>query len=106
MSRYDSETALIVEIGANTIHLLAMVEGKFQPQSVLRINIGGNSAFELFSKSILLKNPHLKDKLNYRFVRQIYEKFTSVAIDYKLQLKYFESRFKQGCNPHVYRNRV
>lgn len=39
-------------------------------------------------------------------MRYMYESFTSVAIDYKLQLKYFESRFKETLNPFIYRNRI
>jgi actin-related protein 5 len=31
LSRYESETALVVSMGANSIHLLAMVGGKLQP---------------------------------------------------------------------------
>ena len=72
ISRYESETALIVNFGATCIHLIAMVNGKMVPNSVYRINLGGNNAFELFSKSILLKNPHFKDKINYTLMRQFY----------------------------------
>lgn len=106
MTRYESDTAFVINIGATTIHMVAIINGKVDYNSVRRINIGGNNAFELFSKSILLKNNQLKDKLNYGFVRQIYEKYTSVAIDYRLQLDYFESRFKQKPNQIIYRNRV
>lgn len=89
LSRYESETALIVSMGATTIHIAAMIGGKVDFGSVRRLNIGGNTAFELFGKSILLKNQQLKDKLTYSFLRDIYEQFTSVAIDYKEQLRYF-----------------
>ena len=60
LSRYESETALVVNMGATSIHVLAVVNGQLQPNSVCRLNLGGTNAFELFSKSILLKNPHLK----------------------------------------------
>jgi len=70
-------------MGATTVHIAAVVNGKLDYNSVRRINLGGNNAFELFSKSLLLKNPQLKDKFSYSFLRDIYEKFTSVAIDYK-----------------------
>ena len=83
-----------------------MVNGKLDPNSVCRINLGGSNAFDLFSKSILLKNPHFKEKLNYSFMRQLYERFTSVAIDYRLQLNYFESRFKPPANNTIYRNKI
>jgi len=39
-------------------------------------------------------------------MRQLYEKFTSVAIDYRLQLNYFESRFKPPANNTIYRNKI
>ena len=86
--------------------MVAIINGKVDYNSVRRINIGGNNAFELFSKSILLKNNQLKDKLTYGFVREVYEKFTSVAIDYRQQLQYFESRFKEKPNQIIYRNRI
>jgi len=70
-------------MGATSIHIQAIVKGKPDFSSVRRINIGGNNAFELFAKSLILKNPQLKDKLNYVFLRDIYERFTSVAIDYR-----------------------
>ena len=66
-----------------------MINGKMMINSVFRINLGGNNAFQLFSRSILLKNPHFKDKINYTLMKQFYQNFTSVAIDYKEQLKYF-----------------
>jgi hypothetical protein len=53
-----------------------------QFSSVRRINVGGNNAFELFAKTILLKNPQLKSKLTYTFLRDIYEKYTQIAYDY------------------------
>ena len=92
-------------MGANTVHELAIVDGKTDYSSVRRINIGGNQSFELFAKTLLLKNPQLKTKLTYGFLRDIYEKFTSVAIDYKEQLKYFSKKYKMQDNT-IYRNRI
>jgi actin-related protein len=83
MTRYESETALIINMGATTIHTAAVVGGKVDFGSVRRLNLGGNTAFELFGKSIMLKNLQLKDKLTYSFLRDIYEQFTSIAIDYR-----------------------
>lgn len=76
-------------MGATTIHIAAVIAGQVDFGSVRRINIGGNNAFELFGKSLMLKNSQLKDKLTYSFLRDIYEQFTSVAIDYREQLKHF-----------------
>lgn len=45
MPRYESETAFVINIGATTIHLVAIVNGKVDYNSVRRINIGGNNAF-------------------------------------------------------------
>lgn len=59
-------------MGANTIHVFCIVEGKVQWGSVRRINLGGNNAFELFSRTLLLKNPQLKSKLSYSFLRDLY----------------------------------
>jgi actin-related protein len=92
-------------MGANTVHELAIVDGKTDYSSIRRINIGGNQSFELFAKTLLLKNPQLKTKLTYGFLRDIYEKFTSVAIDYKEQLRYFSKKYKMQNNI-IYRNRI
>lgn len=39
-------------------------------------------------------------------MREIYENFSAVAIDYRLQLAYFESRFKSEPDRTIYRNRI
>jgi actin-related protein len=72
MGRYCSETAVVVSMGANTIHVGSVVEGRVEYSSIRRINIGGNTAFELFSRTLLLKNPQLKNKLTYSFMRYLY----------------------------------
>lgn len=59
-------------MGATTIHIAAIIAGKVDFSSVRRINIGGNTAFELFAKSLMLKNMQLKDKFTYSFLRDIY----------------------------------
>ena len=106
ISKYQSETALVVNFGATSIHVIAVVNGKMQANSVFRLNMGGNTAFDLFGKSILLKNPHLKDRINYTLLRHLYENYTSVAIDFRQQLRYFESAFKPALNNIIYRNKI
>jgi actin-related protein len=70
-------------MGANTTHVFCVNKGVIDYGSVRRINLGGNQSFELFSKTVLLKNPQLKNKLTYSLLKDIYEKFTCVAFDYK-----------------------
>ncbi len=93
-------------MGATTTHIAAIIGGKVDFGSVRRLNIGGNNAFELFGRSLILKNSQLKDKLTYSFLRDIYEQFTSIAIDYREQLRYFESKFKPSKDSSIYRNRI
>ena len=45
LTRYETETALVVSMGATTIHIAAIIGGKVDFGSVRRINIGGNAAF-------------------------------------------------------------
>lgn len=45
MSRFSKESALVISIGANTIHIFCIIEGKIDFNSIRRINIGGNNAF-------------------------------------------------------------
>lgn len=89
MGRYESETALVVCMGATSVHVVAVVSGRVDFSSVRRLNLGGNNAFDLFARSLILKNAQLKDRLTYSFLRDLYERFTSVAIDYRLQLRHF-----------------
>jgi glucose-6-phosphate isomerase len=88
------------------VHVVAVVAGRVDFSSVRRLNLGGNNAFDLFARSLILKNAQLKDRLTYAFLRDLYERFTSVAIDYREQLRYFESKFKQQPDPTIYRNRI
>lgn len=96
---------MIVNFGATSVHVLAIVNGKVDFASVRRLNIGGNNSFELFGRSLLLKSPQLKEKLTYGFLRNIYERFTAVAIDYRAQMNYFESKFRLP-RKDIYRNRI
>ncbi len=58
----------------------------------------------------MLKNPQLKNKLTYSFLRDIYEKYTQVAYDYTKQLRYFEkvitfkNSIKEPLNNQIYHN--
>ncbi len=59
----------------------------------------------MFSKTLLLKNPQLRSKLTYTFLRDIYEKFACVALDYKQQLRYFAKKYQPAIGP-AYKNRT
>ena len=107
MSRYEKETALVVDMGANATHIIAIVGGKPEWNSVRRINVGGTNAFELFAKMVALKNPQLKNKLSYSYLRDLYQKFGRIAIDYKEQLNFFKQMFEvRKHDEKIYRNRI
>jgi actin-related protein len=72
MDRYEKETALVVDLGANATHVFCINKGSVDWRSVRRINIGGNQSFDIFSKTVLLKNPQLKSRLSYSYLRDIY----------------------------------
>lgn len=59
-------------MGANTIHVFCIINGKTDFSSVRRINVGGNNSFDMFGRTLILKNPQLKNKLTYAFLRDIY----------------------------------
>jgi actin-related protein len=105
LDRYEKETSLVIDMGANTTHVFCMNKGSVDWQSVRRINLGGNQSFDMFSKTLLLKNPQLRSRFTYAFLRDIYEKFTCVALDYKQQLRYFAKKYQPFISP-VYKNRV
>lgn len=98
MDRYEKETALIVDLGANATHMFCINKGNIDYRSLRRINLGGNQSFDIFSKTVLLKNPQLKNRLTYSYLRDIYEKFTCVAFDYKEQLRYFSKKYQPISN--------
>lgn len=70
-------------MGANTIHTFAIIKGKVEFSSVRRINVGGSTAFDLFGRTLTLKNPSVKSRLSYKFLRDLYEEYTQIAYDYK-----------------------
>lgn len=105
MDRYEKESALVIDLGANATHVFCVDHGRVDFRSVRRINLGGNQAFDIFSKTILLKNPQLKTKLTYSLVRDLYERFTCIANDYKEQLRYFSKKYLT-INNQLYRNRI
>lgn len=112
LSRYESETALVVSVGANTIHVICMIDGRADYNSVRRINVGGNNAFEIFGRTLLLKHPQLKNRLTYAFLRDIYEKYTCISEDYRSQIRYFEKKttgkknINLPMNEDIYHNRI
>ena len=99
-------------MGANTIHIFCVVEGKTDYGSVRRINVGGNNALEIFGKTLLLKNLQLKNRLTYAFLKDIYEKYTCIADDYRNQIRYFEKKatgkdhISEPLNKNIYHNRI
>lgn len=101
---------MVVDLGANATHVFCVNKGSVDYNSVRRINVGGNQSFEIFSKTVILKNPSLRSKLTYSLLRDLYEKFTSVAIDYKQQLRYFATKnqpiLTNTSSTSVYKNRI
>lgn len=72
VDRYEKESSLVVDIGANATHVFCINKGSVDWRSVRRINLGGNQAFEMFSKTLLLKNPQLRSHLTYPYLRFLY----------------------------------
>lgn len=99
-------------MGANTIHVFSIINGKMDFGSVRRINVGGNNSFEIFAKTLMLKNPQLKSKLTYGFLKDIYEKYTQIAEDYIAQIRYMEEKItgkkskNLPINSNIYHNKV
>ena len=45
IGRYESESALIINMGATAVHVVAVIGGKVDYNSVRRLNLGGNNSF-------------------------------------------------------------
>jgi actin-related protein len=45
MDQYEKSTVIGIDIGANTIHVFCIIDGKVQYENVKRLNLGGNQAF-------------------------------------------------------------
>ena len=60
----------------------------------------------------MLKNPQLKSKLTYGFLKDIYEKYTQIAEDYIAQIRYMEEKItgkkskNLPINSNIYHNKV
>lgn len=90
MHDYKRQSRLIINFGANSTHIIPIIKGKVDFDSIKRLNFGSYNSFELTGKIITLKNPELKNYLTYPFLKHIYTKFTRVSLDYKKQLNYFK----------------
>lgn len=72
LDRYEKETALVIDFGANATHIFCMNAGNVDWRSVRRINVGGNQSFDIFSKTLLLKNPQLRNRFTYSYLKDLY----------------------------------
>lgn len=62
----------MINFGAHTTHVIPIIRGRVDYSNIRRLNVGGNNAYEMFSKLITLKNPSVKKYLTNSFLRHLY----------------------------------
>ena len=105
LNRFQVDTRLVISFGATTTHVIPIIKGMVDFDSIKRLNMGGNHAFDTMAKLVTLKNPELKQYLTYPFLKGLYQKEALVSLDYKKQLEFF--RNEEVVQEHRgYKNRV
>ncbi|CAD8146695.1 unnamed protein product [Paramecium octaurelia] len=88
LEAYLKQTQLIVHLGDQTVHVVPIVNGQVIYSNIKRLNLGGLNSLKYFYQTIQLRHPHLK--FTYPQIDYWHKQYTSVAIDYQLQLRYFQ----------------
>lgn len=85
--------SLLISSSYLTSHLLPVISNKLQIEKTRRISIGGFHQNEILTKSLHLKYPDLKQKLNANVIQEIQENFSFCALDYKKQIFFLQKIF-------------
>ncbi|CAD8148169.1 unnamed protein product [Paramecium octaurelia] len=88
LEAFLKQTQLIVHFGDQTVHVVPIVNGQVIYSNIKRLNLGGLNSLKYFYQTIQLRHPHLK--FTYAQMDYWHKQYTSVAIDYQLQLRYFQ----------------
>ncbi|KAG6443307.1 actin-related protein 5 [Manduca sexta] len=108
MYRNDiGDTALIVNCGYHTIHIIPVIRGKVIGEHARRINLGGSEMISYLHKLLQLKYPVHVNAITMSRIEEILQEHSSVALDYQEEIRkwsnpdYYEANVKKVQLPYV-----
>lgn len=109
-SMYKNEiggTALIVNCGYHTIHIIPVLHGRVIVEHARRINLGGSEIICYLHKLLQLKYPVHVNAITMSRVEEVIHEHSSIALDYQEEIKkwanpdYYEANVKRVQLPFV-----
>ncbi|XP_047992395.1 actin-related protein 5 [Leguminivora glycinivorella] len=108
MYRNDiGDTALIVNCGYHTIHIIPVIRGKVIEEHARRINLGGSEMVCYLHKLLQLKYPVHVNAITMSRAEEILQEHCTIALDYQEEIKkwanpdYYEANVKKIQLPYV-----
>ncbi|XP_028041509.1 actin-related protein 5 isoform X1 [Bombyx mandarina] len=80
------DTALLVNCGYHTIHIIPVIKGKVIAEHARRINLGGSEMIFYLHKLLQLKYPVHVNAITMSRAEEILQEHCSVALDYKEEI--------------------
>ncbi|XP_063386419.1 actin-related protein 5 [Cydia fagiglandana] len=108
MYRNDiGDTALIVNCGYHTIHIIPVIRGQVIEEHARRINLGGSEMVSYLHKLLQLKYPVHVNAITMSRAEEILQEHCTIALDYQEEIKkwanpdYYEANVKKIQLPYV-----
>ncbi|KAJ8712337.1 hypothetical protein PYW07_005179 [Mythimna separata] len=101
------DTALIVNCGYHTIHIIPVIRGQVIVDHARRINLGGSEMISYLHKLLQLKYPVHVNAITMSRVEEILHEHSSIALDYQEEIRkwanaeYYEANVKRVQLPYV-----
>ncbi|KAI8439450.1 hypothetical protein MSG28_013232 [Choristoneura fumiferana] len=108
MYRNDiGDTALILNCGYHTIHIIPVIRGQVIDEHARRINLGGSEMVSYLHKLLQLKYPVHVNAITMSRAEEILQEHCYIALDYQEEIKkwfngdYYEANVKKVQLPYV-----
>ncbi|KAL4719165.1 hypothetical protein ACJJTC_011469, partial [Scirpophaga incertulas] len=104
---YGGDSALIINCGYHTIHIIPVIKGQVIEQHARRINLGGSEMILYLHKLLQLKYPVHVNAITMSRAEEILHEHCSIALEYQEEIKkwtnpdYYESNVKRIQLPFV-----
>ncbi|XP_034834357.1 actin-related protein 5 [Maniola hyperantus] len=101
------DTALIVNCGYHSIHIIPVVKGKVVAEHARRINLGGSEIVCYMHKLLQLKYPVHVNAITMSRIEEILHEHSTIALDYQQEIRrwanpdYYEANVKRLQLPFV-----
>ncbi|CAG9788730.1 unnamed protein product [Diatraea saccharalis] len=101
------DTALIVNCGYHTIHIIPVIRGQVIVEHARRINLGGSEMISYLHKLLQLKYPVHVNAITMSRAEEILHEHCSIALDYQEEIRkwanpdYYETNVKRIQLPFV-----